>query len=230
MNNPLKDTPDEVTETLMRWGGKNRYGEPNWRIIRAENHLVQRAGMWTEFEHDVEQTQFRTVGNQVRFQHREIAPDAIRVGTFWVPLYQVHGWILERWFPSSAFGSREQWESARSTDGTPMMGPFPERGGYFMLSGGGPWSEIPLLDSIRAALSVWENSNHSHGEIEIDKIDLAVRRDVEQAAELEEKKYAEFLREVEYQRLSHLGFIRNNPALTGFRNNLVNAKGLMSHL
>ena len=60
MNNPLRDTPAEVTDKLLRWGGKTEYGDPNWRIILAENHLVQRAGMWTEFAEDTEQVHFET--------------------------------------------------------------------------------------------------------------------------------------------------------------------------
>src|ERR1700732_1213793 len=142
----LRDTPNAVTEALLRWAGKNQYGDPNWRIILAENHLVQRAGMWTEFADDTEQVRFESVGTDARSQSRQIAPDAIRIGMFWVPLYPCTGWVLERYFPASAYGSRQLWESALSHDDvTPMMGPFPERGGYFMLSGGGPWPQIPLL-------------------------------------------------------------------------------------
>ena len=228
---PLKDTPREVIEALTRWGGTNEFREPNWRIILAENHLVQRSGMWTEFADDTEQTSFETVGKEIRYQHREIAPDAIRIGTYWVPLYQVRGWVLERWFPATAFGSREQWESALSQDGvTPMMGPYPERGGYFMLSGGGPWSEIPPLEGIRASIADWENSAHLHGHVDPEAIDLATRKAAYEEEVLEEAKYDAFLREVTYQRETHLGFIKGNPALAGYRNRIANDGGLMSHV
>ena len=231
MTSPLKDTPADITETLTRWGGKNEYGNPNWRIILAQNHLVQRAGMWTEFADDTEQTQFRTVGNQVRYQHREIAPDRIIIGTRWVPLYQVEGWILERWFPASSYGSKEQWESALSQDGvTPMMGPFPERGGYFMPSGGGPWVEIPPLEGVRESIAQWENSAHLHGFMDEEFVARAMNQAQVEAAELEERKYNEFLNEVTYQRLSHLEFVKGNPALSGYRNKLVNAKGVTTHI
>jgi hypothetical protein len=231
MVDPLRDTPREVIEALIRWGGKNEYGEPNWRIILAQNHLVQRAGMWTEFADDTEQTQFRTVGSQVRYQHRDIAPDRILTGTRWVPLYQIEGWILERWFPASSYGSREQWESALSQDGvTPMMGPFPERGGYFMPSGGGPWEEIPVLEDIRASIAQWENSSHLHGFMDAESVNNAMRRAQIEADDEEERKYDKFLQEVAYQRLTHLEFIKSNPALAGFRNRLANSKGLMSQV
>ncbi len=228
---PLRDTPPEVTDKLTRWGGKNEYGEPNWRIILAENHVVQRSGMWTEFAEDTEQVHFESRTHDVHYETRQIAPDAIRIGMFWVPLYQVTGWILERWFPASSYGTKDQWESALSQDGTtPMMGPFPARGGYFMLSGGGPWPEIPLLDDVRAAISQWENSAHLHGFMDEDAVNRAMRNASIEAEEAEERKYDDFLKEVTYQRKSQLGFIKGNAALSGYRNRLVNAKGLMSHI
>jgi hypothetical protein len=231
MNNPLRDTPAEVTEKLLRWGGKNEYGDPNWRIILAENHLVQRAGMWTEFADETEQVRFETVGNDVRYETRQIAPDAIRIGVFDVPLYPCVGWILERWFPPSAYGSRRQWESALSQDGkTPMMGPYPEAGGYFLLSGGGPWEQIPILEDVRAAIAAWENAPHDHGTVDEEAIVRAMRRDMEEADEREQAKYDEFLKEVTYQRLTHLEYLKGNPALSRFRNRLVARQGLTSHI
>jgi len=231
MLDPLRDTPQEIIDKLTRWGGKNDYGEPNWRIILAENHLVQRAGMWTEFEEDTEQVHFETVGNQVRYTTRQIAPDAIRTGVLWVPKYPCTGWILERWFPPSAYGSKVQWESALSQDGvTPMMGPFPERGGYFMLSGGGPWPQIPLLEDIHQAIAQWENAPHCHGIVNEEDIARAMQKDIEESDAKEAAQYEAFLREVTYMRETHLEFIKGNPALSGFRNRLASSQGLTSHI
>lgn len=231
MLDPLRDTPREVREFLFRCGGKNEYGDPNWRIILSQNHLVQRAGMWTEFADDTEQVRFEERKHDVAYQTRQIAPDAIRIGMFWVPLYPCDGWILERWFPASAYGSKEQWESALSQDGeTPMMGPYPERGGYFMLSGGGPWPEIPQLEDVRASIAQWENSAHCHGVVDEKAVARAMRLDMEEADEREQAQYDAFLAEVTYQRLSHLEFLKGDPELRGFRNRLVNQQGLMSHI
>ncbi len=231
MLDPSRDTPAEVAEKLLRWGGKNSYGKPNWRVIRLENHLVQRAGVWTEYDPGTDMVQFEEREKDIRFETREIAPDAVRVGIFWVPLYQVRGWGLERWFPPSSFGSKLQWESVLSQDNeTPMMGPFPEHGDYFMLSGAGPWEEIPLLESLRAAISEWENGDHSHGTIDEAALALAVSREEYEAEVREERQYEEFLNEVTAQRLSHLAFIKENPALSGFRNRLASGSGLTSHI
>jgi hypothetical protein len=231
MLDPLRDTPTNVTETLTRWGGKNEHGAPNWRIILAENHLVQRAGMWTEFADETEQVHFETVGKDVRYQTRQIAPDAVRIGMFWVPLYPCTGWILERWFPCTAYGTRQQWESALSQDNqTPMMGPYPEKGGYFMLSGGGPWPQIPLLEDVRASIAQWENAPHLHGTIDEEAVARAMQQDMEEADAKEEAQYEAFLKEVTYQRLTHLANIKANPELSGFRNRLANSQGLPSHI
>jgi len=227
---PTRDTPQEVTDKLLRWGGKNPLGKPLWRIILAENHLVQRAGIWTEYAEGTDTVQFESREHDVAYTTREIAPDAVRIGMFWVPLYPCRGWILERWFPASAFGSKLQWEAALSQDNeTPMMGPFPEDGDYFMPSGGGPWEEIPFLEDVRESMAAWENSDHSHGTIDEDAVARAMQRDMDAADEKERAQYEAFLAEVTYQRMSHLGFIKGNPALSGFRNRLTADRGLMSH-
>jgi len=155
----------------------------------------------------------------------------VRIGVFWVPLYPVSGWGLERWFPPAVFGSKIQWESALSQDNeTPMMGPFPERGGYFMLSGGGPWPEIPLLEDVRAAISQWENADHSHGVVDEEALARAMQRETLECEEREERQYEAFLNEVTYQRLSHLALIKESSELSGFRNRLASRQGLTSHI
>jgi hypothetical protein len=234
--NPLRNTPHEVTEKLASWGGFNPYREPNWRLLLAQNHLVQRAGVWTEFEPDVEQTSFEHVraeeGSLMKYEQRQIAPDAVKVGVFWVPLYPCEGWILERWFGPAAIGSKAAWESALSQDGeTPMMGPYPDRGMYWMPSGGGPWDEIPPLESIREAICAWENSDeHSHGEMDEERIGRAVQQAENAANEREERINEQFLRETEYAVKNNLSFIKDNPALSGFRNKIAAREGLNSHI
>lgn len=229
MTNPLRDTPHEVIATLAQWGGNNEYGEPNWRVILAENHLVQRAGMWTDFDEGTEQVEFTPGKGGLAYKTQQIAPDSIRIGVFWVPKYQVTGWVLERWFPASAYGDREQWESALSQDNeTPMMGPFPERGGYFMLTG--PWEQIPNLEDIRASIAGWENASHSHGNIDVEAMQRAMQNEMAAQHELEEQKYQQLLEDVEYRRVHQLEFIKGNPALSGFRNRVANDNGLTEHI
>jgi hypothetical protein len=226
--NALRDTPPHVVAKLLSWGGKNPYGEVNWRVILAQNHLVQRAGVWTDFDPNTDMVEF--TGVDYKFHSRQIAPDRVRVGMFWVPLYQVRGWILERWFPPLAYGSKEQWESALSQDGeTPMMGPFPERGGYFMLSGGGPWDEIPNLEDIRQAIATWENGSHLHGRMDVDSIAEAVRLAELESAEREQSNHDLLMEHIAYARTHNLDFIKGNPNLSAFRNGILAKQGFTSH-
>ena len=225
--NPLKDTPRRVVEKLLAWGGKNPYGLPNWRIILAENHLVQRAGVWTEFEADDKQAEFQHMRTEegehaCTFQTQSIAPTKVKIGMFWVPKWPVRGWILERWFPASSWGTKGAWEAAKSSDGvTPMMGPYPEKGDYFLLDG--PWAEIPNLEEVHKVVSTWENSTtHSHGMVDPEKLEEAMNATLREEEQREEAQYEELLKEAEYGRRQTVDFIKANPTLSGFYNRAAN--------
>ena len=86
------------------------------------------------------------------------------------------------------------------------------------------------LEDIRGAIAQWENSSHLHGTVDEEVIARAMKHDMEEADEREQAQYDAFLKEVTYQRLSHLESIKGNPALSGFRNRLVNRQGLTSHI
>lgn len=228
--NPLKDTPKNVTAKLALWGGKNPYGLPNWRIILAENHLVQRAGEWFEFEQDEKQAEFSHLRSEdgqhgCTVQTQEIKPNEVRAGMFLVPKWPVRGWILERWFPASCYGTRESWEAEKSWDGaTPMMGPFPERGEYFMPSGGGPWREIPPLEELRRVISLWENdTTHSRGRVDADAIEAANRTFMREEEEAEARKYERLLDACNQSQRESLDFIKNNPNLSAFYSKALSA-------
>ena len=214
---PEKDTPPRVRMMLAGYGGRTPDGRPLWRLVKAANRRVRISGVMTTMPQGI--------------VAEDATPLRIEEGDFWERRYIDAGWVLERWFPPSSFGNKLQWESALSQDNvTPMMGPFPERGGYFMLSGGGPWPQIPLLEDVRESISIWENGAHLHGTIDEESLARAMQRDIEEADAREEAKYDWFLSEVAYQRQTHLEFIKGNPALSGFRNRLVNDRGLMSHV
>ena len=228
------DTPPSISEQLSDWGGKNEFGQPLWRLILAQNHLVQRFGQWIERGADfTDQVEFESVvaeGHKPihQFKSRQVAPENITHGMKWVPRYPVMGWIVERWFPASAFGSRDAWENALSEDGTPMMGPFPEHGGYYMMLG--PWEEIPSLDAIRQQISTYENSKHLHGVMDEDKIFESLRQAEKDADDREEQIYLSFLREADYAVKHNLEFIKGNPALSKFRNKIASDTGLNMQL
>lgn len=146
-------TPKAVRDELARYGGLNRFNSANWRAIVAEDHLVLRGGVFRTMPGgDVRSIELEPMGNGTYRQHyREVKPDKVETGWKHVPKYAVKGWILERWFAPETV-NRTEWESAKSEDGTPLMGPYPERGYYFMLAG--PWEQMPELADLKMAISM----------------------------------------------------------------------------
>lgn len=148
-------TPSPIRKELARFGGLNPYNRANWRIVLAEDRRELRGGV---FHHmptgDVAVTEFEPIGKGAyRMHHKEVKPERVETGFHEVPKYPVKGWILERWFPASRKGmGRAEWEAVRSTDGTPMMGPYPGEGFYFMLAG--PWEQIPDMADLKTAIAM----------------------------------------------------------------------------
>jgi hypothetical protein len=146
-----RSTPSAVRRELARYGGLNQYARAHWRIVLSEERLVRRGGVFREMPSgEVEQFQIADGG---RVQYTPVKPERERSGYFDVPKYAVRGWILERWFPASMYGDRASWESVKSSDGvTPMMGPYPSEGEYFMLAG--PWAKIPEMADLKTAIAM----------------------------------------------------------------------------
>jgi len=152
-------TPSAVRTELGRYGGLNPYNRANWRIVLAEDRRELRGGVFkTMPSGDVKSFEFEPVlinGKRVyRMHHTEVKPEKIVTGFQEVPKYPVKGWILERWFPASKKGmGKAEWEAVKSSDGiTPMMGPYPTEGFYFMLAG--PFSRIPEMEDLKNAISM----------------------------------------------------------------------------
>ena len=72
----------------------------------------------------------------------------------------LEGFIVEKWFPASAYGSQLEWYAYKAADGvTPLMGPYPERGDYEMQFG--PWSHTPSTDSLQRLISQYSHQINS---------------------------------------------------------------------
>lgn len=160
-------TPSAVRTELARFGGLNPYNRANWRIVLAEDRKELRGGVFRTMPGgDVKTIELEPVivdGQRVYVQHaREVKPEKVVTGFHEVPKYPVKGWILERWFPASKKGmSKTEWESIKSSDGTtPMMGPFPVEGFYFMLAG--PFSRIPEMHDLKTAISMHIRAEESN--------------------------------------------------------------------
>ena len=135
----IERCPSEIQDYLIRIGGTTPFGEPNWRLVLARNVIWKVAGgkVWDENLSISERGGFsfteesgcRAYGNKPlrdesdRLTEQQRYPD-------------VEGWILQRWFPPTAY-NKAQWFAPENClpDGTPKLGAFPQYGDYEFVAG-----------------------------------------------------------------------------------------------
>ena len=135
---PLRDTPPDLTAALEQFGGRNPWGKPHWRVVRAERVRELRFGTMRHMpvvsaDSDIEDLM-------------AVEPERYESGAMWLPRYSLTGWVLERWFPATAWGDCEEWENQLAEDGvTRQLGLFPRHGDYFM-AGEQAYDELPGVE------------------------------------------------------------------------------------
>jgi hypothetical protein len=146
-DHPERDTPEEINQMLADYGGLSPHGDPIWRLVLARNCRLRCFGQ-LNFLPDGLDIEDLPEGSKPT----DVTPVRIEVGEHWVPRYQQDGWILERWFPASAWGPREKWEAEKDKDGrTRLLAAYPERGGYMAMPAG-PWRTITEAGDLCAAI------------------------------------------------------------------------------
>lgn len=178
----VERVPEVAQKFLVRIGGLNPYGEPNYRLLYAHTRYVQVAGEFNEWDPNIpveERCAFKSVriplkppkpiyatinGSKkvVSWQtEREVmvptgnAPLRVWMGVKEVPRYtDFKGVILEKWYPAHCYGTQEAWSAFALRDGTPVLGPYPERGDYEGLMG--PWQKVPTFGTLDRAVSYVE--------------------------------------------------------------------------
>ena len=111
------DTPDAVAQALVRAGGLNGYGEPNYRAIWGWNRLAWIGGKFEERD--------PSTGSLLR-EVVELRQE---------PKYPaVNRWHIEKWLPPETYGSPRAWytQTIERENGVslPALGPYPQRGEY----------------------------------------------------------------------------------------------------
>src|SRR5579884_1931172 len=149
MRDPNCDTPSAVIKSITEHGGLNPYGKPYWRVILAHNHTRPKRGLWHKFPNGTEQ--FTPTGDG-KFNYNQVHATVIEE-TRETPVWPIpNQWIVERWFPAEVWGDRETW--AKSS-------PYPEEGEYYLILQGppeSPWLQMPELNDIKQAISMWERA------------------------------------------------------------------------
>lgn len=149
----------EITDFLVRIGGRNQAGYPRYRLVVSGKVLERKGGEWNDWDENLaieDRGKFirKTftvpekviiLGKEVEVQTQKaiIVPGNTPIRTVTevrtVPKYShldMQGWILERWYAAEVFGSPESWYShvVPRTD-VPRLGPYPEDGQYEMIAG-----------------------------------------------------------------------------------------------
>lgn len=113
--------PPEVSEALLRRGGRNRFGEPNYRCVWSDTRLELSGGEWSDYKDNNYKS-----GVLIR---RNV--EVRNVPKYW---NKPHRWIIERWIPPEQFGSPLLWEANTvvwmNGKKVEQLGPFPTRGDY----------------------------------------------------------------------------------------------------
>jgi hypothetical protein len=146
--------PQETQDYLLRIGGSTPFDEPIWRLVLARNVVWKVAGgkVWNEGLSVSERGGFdlyegRPYGNQPLRDESGRLVEQQRYP-------HLDGWILQRWFPASAY-SQSQWYASENClpDGTPKLGPFPQYGDYEMV--GGPMDRTPGKQELHDFISAY---------------------------------------------------------------------------
>lgn len=110
------ETPAWAEKYLTRRGGRNRFGEPNLRIVWSNSRLGFIGGKFEERDEE---------GALIREVH------ALKR----MPKYPIEDrWVIEMWYPPEHFGSPAAWFKQTKEYGEegniPQLGPYPHRGEY----------------------------------------------------------------------------------------------------
>lgn len=157
--------PRETQRFLKRYGGINPFNQPQWRLIVSSERLVKEAGVWSDWAEGLSTKEkggmnFSPIAEQPGVFYERFRNKPLRVVTEVRETQkypQSEGWILEKWFPASTYGTREEWHSYKASDGvTPMLGPYPECGDYEFQYG--PWEKLPSTDLLQHHISMYSSS------------------------------------------------------------------------
>ena len=197
----VEKAPESVATYLLRKGGKNPYGEPNFRLIWSPSRVTKRGGAFSDWDKNIA---CHERGGVVRLQSGLLVPNGhtpirtvIEVRTVRKYAFDA-GWVLERWVPTTYYGNRGDWEMnvVPHSEGVPLLGPYPEFGDYEMCHNSAS-IECPSISELQRAIDLCEYAKSQRKE------------DVQQVVlERHNAAVAEYDAELERQRQETENFVR----------------------
>lgn len=110
-----KRCPAWIQQRITRAGGRNLYGQPNFRLVWGWSRLTWVGGKWEEWDDGRLKS--------VVYEYRQVPK--------YDPFFR---WHVEKWMPPSFYGSPDQWYAStlEVIDGRNFheLGPYPSRGEY----------------------------------------------------------------------------------------------------
>ncbi len=152
--------PRALQQCLTSFGGSNPYRQPQWRLLIASDRRVKESGVYRDWATGLSTAEKGGLNFQpnpnapgCNFSRHDNRPLRVVTEMREVRKYpQAEGWVLEKWFPASSYGTQAEWSSYKAVDGyTPMLGPYPERGDYEMVFG--PWFKAPSSDVLQRLIA-----------------------------------------------------------------------------
>jgi hypothetical protein len=114
------EAPAGMQRLLELAGGRNRFGDPFYRLVWGWNRLEWIGGRITDLD-DAGKTIREVIELRQEPRYQSV-------------LFNPNRWYIERWYPPEWYGSRRSWEvkTIEIEDGRsiPALGPYPERGDY----------------------------------------------------------------------------------------------------
>jgi hypothetical protein len=198
----IHKVPRATERFLVTYGGKNPFGGPQWRMVVGTERMVKEAGVYRDWAPGLSTAEkgglnFSPNPNApgCNFTRHDNKPLRVVTEKREVVKYpHAAGWILEKWFPASSYGTQADWYSFVAIDGvTPCLGPYPECGDYEMIFG--PWAKVPTTDVLQGLISQYcHKINSRRGTAQSRAEEYLLRYQYEE-------EQAEAKRKVEYEAL-----------------------------
>lgn len=113
------DPPPGIQEYLTEYGGRNLFGEPNFRVIWSNGRIVKRTRRFLDVDQHGSVIRQTVATREIRRYNYPATRDRF---------------VIERWHPPAFYGDPEYWQRSNSkwVDGhlVQPIGDYPSRGDY----------------------------------------------------------------------------------------------------